>query len=441
MTLVAFEGVAVGTVMPVVGVELDGISIYAWAFNAYVVASLVGMVVAGTWCDRAGPRLPFVTGAIIFGGGALVAGFAPSMWALIAARGIQGLGGGAIVVAIYVLIGRAYDESLRPKAFSLLATSWVIPALVGPFIAGWLADSVSWRVAFWLVPVVMVVSLIVLRRVLAEQDGGTGEKGPSGRVVPAVGAAFGLTLVQAGLLRAGGMSVTMAVVMVIVGLAILIPSAMPLIPPHTLRLGRGLPTTIAMRGVLSGTFFAAEAFLPLALVQERGVSVTLAGLILGISALGWVTGSWIQSRIPGEGDRARVVQLGCGVVAFSLVTLPLCLMPGISPLVCGVSWLIGSIGMGLSFPSIAVQMMRLSPPEEQGVNSSALQICDAILSAIGLGIAGSIHAAAVSAGTVGSGTYDVIWLLAALGAAAGVLIAARMRPNAGHPRMEVLPSS
>ena len=120
MTLVAFEGVAVGTVMPAVGLDLDGIGLYAWAFNAYVVASLVGMVVAGTWSDRIGPRIPLLSGMAIFAVGAIAAGLAPSMWVLISARGIQGLGGGAMIVAMYVFIARAFDERLRPRAFSLL---------------------------------------------------------------------------------------------------------------------------------------------------------------------------------------------------------------------------------------------------------------------------------------------------------------------------------
>jgi MFS family permease len=175
MTLVAFEGIAVATVMPVVGRELDGLGVYAWAFNAYVVASLVGMVGAGTWCDRRGPRLPLQVGSLVFGVGALMAGFAPTMGVLIAARGIQGLGGGAVIVAVYVLIARAFDESLRPRAFSLLAAAWVVPSMAGPFVAGWLAESITWRAAFWLVPIVMILPLVALRGVLRVHDGGTGE--------------------------------------------------------------------------------------------------------------------------------------------------------------------------------------------------------------------------------------------------------------------------
>ena len=182
ITLFAFEGIAVSTVMPAVAIEFDGLGIYAWAFSAYVASSLVGMVIAGTWCDRDGPRRTMWAGLGIFALGAVAAGLAPGMSMLIVARGVQGLGGGALIVAAYVLIARAYPEELRPKAFSLMAASWVVPALVGPLIAGWLTDSLTWRLAFLLVPLVLLLPALMLRRVLREHDGGTGQPGPRGRI-------------------------------------------------------------------------------------------------------------------------------------------------------------------------------------------------------------------------------------------------------------------
>lgn len=431
MTLVAFEGVAVATVMPAVGRDLDGIGVYAWAFNAYVVASLVGMVTAGTWCDRHGPRLPLQLGALIFGGGALMAGFAPTMGFLIAARGVQGLGGGAIVVAIYVLIARAYEEDLRPRAFSLLAAAWVLPSLIGPLVAGWIATVLTWRWAFWLVPVVMLLPLIALRRVLAAHDGGTGESGRSGRVIPALAAAVGLTLAQVGLLRPDPVPSVIAVAALVVGLALLVVATSRLLPPGSLRLARGLPTTVVMRGLLAGCFFSAEAFLPLALVEERGLSLTMAGFTLAVSSVGWVAGSCLQSRLPGDRDRAGAVQIGSALAALSLATLPLSLLPGITPYAALVSWLVGSLGMGLCFPSIAVQTMRLSPVQEQGINASALQISDGILVALGLGLTGAIHAAAVATGGATTATYTLIWWLGAVGLLAAVGVASRMRVPLG----------
>lgn len=436
MTLVAFEAIAVATVMPAVGVDLDGLAIYSWAFGAYVVASLIGMVASGTWADRSGPRLPFTIGALVFGLGALLAGFAPTMPMLIASRGVQGLGGGALIVALYVLIARAFDESIRPKAFSVLSAAWVVPALAGPLIAGWVTENITWRWAFWAVPIVMLWPLIALRRTLREHDSVRVEDGTqptamrtTRRVPAAILAGLGLTAIQAGLVRPAGLSVPVAVVIGVLGVVLLVPAARILLPPGALRLARGLPTTVLMRGFLAGCFFSAEAFLPLALVEQRGVSVTWAGLTLAVASLGWVAGSAWQSRLPGSADRARPVQWGTALVAVGLATLPLCLIAAVPVWVCVGSWLVGALGMGLSFPSINVQTLRLSPAGEQGVNSSALQISDAVLSAIGLGIAGAIHAAAVTGGGATGGTYATIWILAAAGAAVAVAIAGRMTPR------------
>ena len=69
---------------------------------------------------------------------------------LIIGRVLQGLGGGAMIVSGYLLIARAYPEELRPKAFSLLSAAWIVPSIVGPLIAGWLSDSISWRWVFWI---------------------------------------------------------------------------------------------------------------------------------------------------------------------------------------------------------------------------------------------------------------------------------------------------
>jgi len=427
MTLFAFEGMAVATVMPVVAIEFDGLGLYAWAFNAYVACSLVGMVISGTWCDRDGPRRAMWSGLSLFAGGAVVAGIAWSMPVLIAARGLQGLGGGALIVATYVLIARAFPEHLRPKAFSLLAASWVVPAIVGPLIAGWLTESLSWRYAFWLVPLVLVLPALLLRSILREHDGGSGDRGRSGRAVPALVTAMGLTLAMAAFVRPAGLPLWADALGLVAGLGMLLFGVRRLLPAGSLRLRRGLPTTVLMRGILAGAFFGAEAFIPLALVEQRGYTVTLAGLVLSVSAGGWWAGSYSQSRIPESTDRSATVRVGALFAAAGLASLPLCLVPGIPAFVCAVSYFIASIGMGLCFPSIAVQTLRLSPESEQGANSAALQISDAILSSLALGVLGAIHAAAVASGGASVRTYDTLWWLSAAVAVVGAVVAARMK--------------
>ena len=419
--------------MPAVALEFDGLGVYAWAFNAYVAASLVGMVLAGTWCDRDGPRRTMWAGLIVFSGGAVAAGLAPGMALLIVARGIQGLGGGALIVAAYVLIARAYPEDMRPKAFSLMAAAWVVPALIGPLIAGWLTESFTWRLAFLLVPFVLILPALMLRDVLRQHDGGTHSPDAGARAVRALVTAGGLTLAMLAFLRPAALPLWADAVMLVIGLALIVIGVRGLLPEGALRLRRGLPTTVLMRGILAGAFFGAEAFIPLALVEQRGLSITIAGLTLSVSAIGWWIGSYAQSRIPESTDRGRTVRLGALVVTAGLVSLPLCLVPAVPAWVCAVSYFVASLGMGLCFPSIAVQTLRLSATEEQGANSAALQISDAILSALMLGLLGAVHAAAVAAGGATATTYDVIWWVAAAIALAGAAIAVRMRPTVPMP--------
>ena len=433
ITLFAFEGIAVSTVMPAVAIEFDGLGVYAWAFNAYVAASLVGMVVAGSWCDRNGPRRSMWAGLGVFSAGAVVAGLAPSMAVLIAARGVQGLGGGALIVAAYVLIARAYPEELRPKAFSLMAASWVVPALIGPLIAGWLTETLTWRLAFLLVPLVLILPALMLRDVLRAHDGGTGESLGQARIVRALLTACGLTIAMVGFLRPGGLPVWVDASLVVAGLAVIVTSVRGLLPEGALRLERGLPTTVLMRGILAGAFFGAEAFIPLALVEQRGLSITVAGLTLSVSALGWWLGSYAQSRIPESTDRARTVQVGALIVTVGLLSLPLCLVSTLPAWLCAISYFVASLGMGLCFPSIAVQTLRLSPVDEQGANSAALQISDAILSSLMLALLGAVHAAAVAGGGASTTTYDVIWWGAAVIALVAAGVATRMRPPAHLP--------
>jgi MFS family permease len=419
--------------MPAVASEFDGLGVYAWAFNAYVAASLVGMVVAGTWCDRRGPKRAMWTGLLVFSTGAVVAGLAPGMTALIVARGVQGLGGGALIVAAYVLIARAYPEDLRPKAFSLMAAAWVVPALIGPLIAGWLAETLTWRLAFLLVPLVMLLPALLLRRVLRDHDGGTGEPGSAARIVRALVTAGGLSLAMVGFLRPAALPLWLDGLMLGAGLVLIVIGVRGLLPAGALRLERGLPTTVLMRGILAGAFFGAEAFIPLALVEQRGLSITVAGLTLSVSALGWWLGSYAQSRIPESTDRARTVRVGALIATAGLVSLPLCLVPAVPPMVAAISYFVASLGMGLCFPSIAVQTLRLSAVDEQGANSAALQISDAILSSLMLGLLGAVHAAAVAQGGATTGTYDVIWWGAAAIALAAAAIASRMKPVSGVP--------
>src|SRR5690554_5132603 len=111
----AFESLAVTTIMPVVSADLDGADLYALAFAGPLATAVIGMVVAGNWCDRVGPITPLYSSALLFVIGLLVAGTATLMPVMVAGRLVQGLGAGAINVALYVVVARVYPARLRSE--------------------------------------------------------------------------------------------------------------------------------------------------------------------------------------------------------------------------------------------------------------------------------------------------------------------------------------
>lgn len=163
ITLVAFEALAVATVMPVVARELGGLDLYGWVFSAFFLGDLIGIVVVGGLIDRGGLVRPLAGGLVLFSIGLVIGGLAPSMGVLVLGRFLQGLGAGAIPPTAYVVIGRSFPDELRPRMFATLSTAWVLPGVIGPAIAGGIAQLTSWRVVFLgLLPLIAVAAAITL---------------------------------------------------------------------------------------------------------------------------------------------------------------------------------------------------------------------------------------------------------------------------------------
>lgn len=435
--VIAFEATAVNTAMPTAARQLDGLGLYAFAFSGYFTTTLFALVVSGQWCDRRGPLQPLFTGIAVFGAGLLVAGTAPGMWVFVAGRAIQGLGGGLVIVALYVVVGRAYPERLRPSVFAAFSSAWVLPSIVGPLVAGAVTQQLGWRWVFLAVPVLILLPLAVMGPALArsEQDHPVlrGADFDRRRTLLAAMAALGAGLLQ----YAGQRRDLIGLLPGIAGAALLVPAVLGLLPKRTLRAGRGLPTVILLRGVAAGAFFAAEAFIPLMMTTQRGLSPTLAGLTLTSGGLSWALGSWLQGRPGAERYRGAMIRGGFLLTALAIAGAALVLVPAVPAWVASVAWGIGGVGMGLAIASVSVLMMKLSAPEDAGANSAALQMSDALGNVLLTGLAGVLFAAlgggALAAGHeqaegAGSpGAFAVILLVMAGVALLGALLAGRVR--------------
>ncbi len=441
--LIAFEATAVGTAMPVAARELHGLSLYAFAFSGFFTTSLFGMVLAGQWSDRRGPLGALTAGIGAFAAGLLLAGTAATMWVFIAGRAVQGFGGGLVIVALYVVVGRAYPERLRPAIMAAFAAAWVVPSIVGPLASGAVTEHLGWRWVFIGIPVLVVFPLAmalpqIRRRASGPVGEGTDEETEQSFDRRRIRLALGISL-GAGLLQYAAQDLRwISLIPGAAGAALLVPAVRGLLPRGTCRAARGLPSVVLLRGVAAGSFVAAESFVPLMLVTQRGLSPTLAGFSLAAGGGTWALGSWVQSRPRTAPYRERLMTLGMVLVAAAIATAPSVLIHSVPVWTVAVAWGFGCFGMGLVIASTSVLLLRLSAPEEAGTNSAALQISDALSNVLLLAVGGAAFAA-LGGGTVAHTTatatgstahpaaFAAVFLPMAGVALAGVWVTARVR--------------
>ena len=413
VTIIAFEAMAISTAMPSVAQDLDAVRSYGLAFSLMLTAELLGIVLAGVWSDRQGPLPSLFAGQVLLAAGSAVAGLALTFPVLLVGRLIAGLGSGLIIVALYVVIGRAYPNSLRPKVFSWVSAAWVLPSLIGPPISGWLAATWSWRWVFLIVLVPIAVTFVV---VLSQRDritagavrpdpeigaggGGRGGGGSTGghashRQMAMLGFAVA---VSAGAMQWGADQLSTSHLLPVgvallgfVGVAVIAPR---LLPAGTLRMARGLPAVMNSRFLLTGSFNGAVTFIPLMLVNERHLGLTTAGFILTVGALGWSFGSFVQGHHTLHDRRSELVITGGASLALGILLLAAIAQFDWHYYLVGLATTLSGLGMGLAMSSTSVLSLALSAVRDHGRTASSLQLADVLGSVMGISAAGAVFAA------------------------------------------------
>jgi MFS family permease len=389
--------------MPTVAVELNGLRYYTLAFAVTFATSVVGMLAAGRWCDRSGPSPAMWTGVALFVVGLVVAGTATDIGTLVAGRAVQGVGNGLFGVALYVLVARVFAAERHPAVFSAFAAAWVVPAIVGPGLAGLLVDHVGWRWVFLGAAALTVPAALLMRPGLtaarADRPDPADAKETSTNSDRRDAAAVGR------------------------------PDAPPLpalrLVLAVLRARRGLPAVVSVRALVSAAFVGAEVLLPLLLVHERHLSPGGAGLILTVGALGWSGASWVRGRDLLHLSHAGYVRLGGGLLALGMIGATVLVLPAVPAGVGMAFWVLSGSGMGLVYPTLSVLTLELAAPHEQGSASSALQVADAVAAAIASTATGALLWTLHD--VVGLPAYAAVLGLTGLLAMMTVLLAGRTR--------------
>ena len=349
ITLVAFESLAIATIMPVVSDDLGGLGLYGWVFSGFFLGNLLGIVLAGEAADRRGTRAPFLAGLVLFSLGLIIGGSAQSMPMLVAGRVAQGVGAGVIPAVAYASVGRGYPPELRPRVFAVFSSAWVVPGLIGPAAASAIERWSSWRVVFLaLLPLVAVAAAMTLP---ALSSPGTGRRTAGPRLLAraaivdgdAVVLVAGVALVLGGL---GAHESRSTVALVVVGALPAAWAFVRLVPTGTVALRRGMPAAVGVRGILTFAFFGTDAYVSLAMTDARDQPTWVAGLALTGATLAWTTGAWVQQRLVGERGPAWLVRRGFALLAVGIAGLLVALDPSVPVAVGVAAWSVAGLGHG-----------------------------------------------------------------------------------------------
>ena len=385
----ALDVFIISTVMPRVVRELGGAEYYTWATMLYMVASIVGTAAGNPARQMLGSRLSYAIAALVFAAGSAACALSPSMTALLAARVIQGLGGGTMIALSMGLISELFPPHMRKRILALVSATWGVASLLGPAIGGMFAHAGWWRGAFWInVPIVLFFVLACLRLPKKPRKEGA-LRFPyvqlvlmtAGVVAVALCGQVKLAAAQIGLLLAAGAAVALA-------MRLDHASETRMFPSHPLSLTRPVGTAYWVLALSSITHAVIGAYLPLSMQILHGVSDQAAGYAVTGLALSWTVASMITSHIHGQAALRSIVigqvlcLVGLSGMALAIADLPFAAIVSLNVVV--------GFGLGSSNLHLVEATMRHAPDGEQTTTAGAIPTLRSLGIAFGSAGAGVI---------------------------------------------------
>ncbi|MFT8422469.1 MAG: MFS transporter [Gluconacetobacter sp.] len=432
--LVMMDVTIVNVALPAIRAGLGGgLSTLQWVVDAYTLVVATLLVLAGSTADRIGRRLVFTSGIVVFCLGSVLCGLAPSAWALVLARGFQGLGGAMLnPVALSIIANVFVEPAARARAIGVWgAMSGLALALaLGPLIGGMLTTLVGWRAVFLVNLPVGALALVLSLRVIPESR--AVHVRPIDRagqaLVALILAAATAALIEARdygwdapMIRAG---LAIAAVGLVVLYRVERRSAHPLLD---LRFFRALPFSGAIViAVFAFAIFSSFLFLDTLYLQEsRGLSAMRAGLYTLPFALGVVVCAPLSGRLVGaRGARLPLMLSACGLGSGALLLTGL--TPATPPGVLLLSYSLCGCGFGLCNAPITNSAVSGMPRDQAGLAAALASTSRQVGALLGVALSGTMMGAVLTR-AAGSGaalalaTHRIWWLLVALSCAVGAL--------------------
>ena len=199
-----------------------------------------------------------------------------------------------------------------------------------------------------------------------------------------------------------------------------------LVPSGVLRMRRGLPATLALRGLLTAAFAGSDAFLPLAVTGIRGRSVLVASLVVSSVTITWTAGSWVADRFLSTWGVTRLVTAGFVILAVGIGWETALLTPSIPLGVAMIGTGFAGLGIGLAFSPLSTAALGAATAGGEGRASGALALIENLGFALGPGITGALVGLSERGHLSLAGALGWGWGIAALVGVLAAVLAHRM---------------
>jgi EmrB/QacA subfamily drug resistance transporter len=400
--LSSLDGTAVSTALPTIAGDLGGIDQLPWVLTAYLLGSVAATPLYGKLSDLYGRRALTEFALIVFVVTSLMAGAAQTMWQLIIARGLQGIGGGGLMAMGFIVIGDIFSPRERGRYMAYYTMNFTLSALIGPVIGGVFVDVASWRWIFFINIPLGIVAYSMIHRNL------TFQLPPRQHQLDIAGATILVTSVTALImgLALGGDTYAWGSWQTIGLLAIAAVGAVgfvqwelhapePLLP---MRLFRNPTFRIMIVGntVYGAAGMAMLAFFPLFFQVSLGESATRAGLILASMSVAVSVGSYAAGRITtGTGRYRRLVQMAPLLSITAMISFTF--LDENSVAIQTIPWfaLLG-FSMGTAFPTMTTATQNSLDLPDLGAGTAAINFFRTLGQTVGVGAYGALLTSSIN---------------------------------------------
>ena len=444
MLLAALDQTIVATALPTIVADLGGSQHMSWVVTAYLLAETISTVLAGKFGDMFGRKLVFQLSAVIFVGGSIVAGLANGMTLLIAARAIQGIGGGGLMVTAMALIADVIPLRERGKYQGALGAVFGVTTVLGPTLGGLFTDHASWRWCFYVnLPIAVIMVAMAARTIPTVKTAIRPVIDYLGLALVALGSA-GLIL---GLAWGGneypwGSGVIIGLFVAAVALLaafvwVELRAAEPILP-MSLFSSRTFTVCAVLSFIVGFAMLGAMTFLPTYLQYVDGVSATVSGLRTIPMVVGLLAASLLSGNVVSATGRYRIFPIvGTAVMAVGLLLMST-MHRGTGIWLESLYMFVLGIGLGLSMQVLTIAVQNTVPYAQLGTATSGVTFFRTLGSSFGTAVFGSIYSNQLK------GRLPARWSAARVPPAGGQQTrdwCTSSRPRPGHPSSPPTPQS